>query len=99
MIANRCIAKKTWRTTGVALALLALGITVAPRPAVAQVMTPTPTTNGNNTNTNLGPIVNIVGGVAVNVEGVISQQDASKRTQVLEARRKAMQVVPGDLNQ
>ena len=48
---------------------------------------------------NTGNIVNIVGGVRVSVEGVLSQQDDHARAEVLEARRKAMQSAPGDMNQ
>jgi hypothetical protein len=48
---------------------------------------------------NTGNIVNIVGGVRVSVEGVLAQQDDRSRAEVLEARRKAMQTTPSDMNQ
>jgi hypothetical protein len=48
---------------------------------------------------NTGNIVNIVGGVRVDVNGVLNQQDERGRAEVLEARRRALQAVPGDINQ
>jgi hypothetical protein len=45
------------------------------------------------------PTVNVVGGVAVNVDGVLANLDTNQRDALREARQKAMQAVPGDLNQ
>ena len=40
-----------------------------------------------------------VGGVSVNVDGVLSNVDAQHGAELREARQKAMQPVPGDMSQ
>src|SRR5262249_25454762 len=55
--------------------------------------------NGGNTTIPafIGPTV--VGGVAVNVDGVLKLQDTADREKVLAARRQAMEAVPGNLQE
>src|SRR5262245_13414312 len=71
-----------------------IAVVAATQQAAAQTVMMPPTTVVNT-----GNIVNIVGGVSVSVEGVLTQQDDHQRAAVLEARRKAMQPVEADLNQ
>ena len=83
------------RLVGAGLLLAAgFGLPTSPS-AFAQMAQPT----NQPTVVNTGNIVNIVGGVRVSVEGVLSQQDDHARAEVLEARRKAMQSAPGDMSQ
>jgi hypothetical protein len=45
------------------------------------------------------PSINVVGGIDISVEGVLSNQDTNQRAAVRAARQQALKAVPGDLNQ
>jgi hypothetical protein len=45
------------------------------------------------------PSINVVGGIDISVEGVLSNQDTRQRDEVRAARQQALKSVPGDLNQ
>jgi hypothetical protein len=53
----------------------------------------------NNNGTTTFPTVNVVGGVSVSIEGVLTNLDPKQCYALCEARQKALQAVPGDLNQ
>ncbi|HTQ38722.1 MAG TPA: DUF1598 domain-containing protein [Pirellulales bacterium] len=101
---NRCT-----KLSSVVAVLLIAGLgTATLREAAAQTTGGTTININNTTNTGTGTgsttfpsvlVPGVVGGVSVNVDGVLKQQDATQREQVLDARRKALQQVPGDLNQ
>src|SRR5262245_60090218 len=79
--------------------------TTATTATTATTLTTTPPTTATTATTNpsqvinTGNVVNIVGGVMVNVDGVLAKQDDRQRAEVLAKRRQAMQAVAGDLNQ
>ncbi len=86
---------------GLLMASIVSGLDVR-KSAAQATLTTVPTTAATGTATtvvNTGNIVNIVGGVRVDVNGVLNQQDERGRAQVLEARRRALQAVPGDISQ
>jgi len=88
-----CFLARTWRV-GFCLALGASVASLA-NAALAQTNTQNPQTTVVNT----GNVVNIVGGVRVNADGVLEQLDTRQKTEVLEARRRALQMADGDMNQ
>ncbi len=88
---------RTFHLAMLGMVSAALFIWLNVRQTAAQ--TATTATGAATTVVNTGNIVNIVGGVRVDVNGVLNQQDERGRAQVLEARRRAMQEVPGDINQ
>src|SRR4051795_9467016 len=88
-----CFLARTWRV-GLCLALGASVASLA-NAALAQTNTQNPQTTVVNT----GNVVNIVGGVRVNADGVLEQLDTRQKTEVLEARRRALQMADGDMNQ
>ncbi|HEY2760166.1 MAG TPA: DUF1598 domain-containing protein, partial [Pirellulales bacterium] len=79
-------------TTGTATPVTGTTATLTTVPATSTLTSPTIIVNQAGG-------ANIVGGVMVNVDGVLSHQDEQDRAKVLEARRKALAAVPGDMNQ
>ncbi len=87
MFARRTFAARYWYALA-GLAMCSLAVSPA-RQALS----------GNNNNNNGGfAFGNQVGGVMVNAEGVLSQTDLKHAAEVRDARQKALQAVPGDIN-
>ncbi|HZZ27103.1 MAG TPA: DUF1598 domain-containing protein [Pirellulales bacterium] len=98
VIAIREAAAQGTTTTGTTTPQNQNNITISPTINV--------TGNGssNGAGTGTGPFGgffgnSVVGGVSVNVDGVLKHQDATQRDQLLEARRKALEGTTGELNQ
>jgi hypothetical protein len=90
-IGRRDARAQTTATTATTATTTTLTTTPPVTTTTATNIVPVPVATGN--------IVNIVGGVMVNVDGVLTRQNDHDRAELLAARRKAMQAVAGDLNQ
>ncbi|MCC7086323.1 MAG: DUF1598 domain-containing protein [Pirellulales bacterium] len=86
---------------GLRIVAAAMGCALAVALAGGRAMAQNNGNNGNNgTNTVVStfPSINIVGGIDVSVDGVLSNQDTQQRDALRKARMDALQAVPGDLN-